>query len=84
MGSLLGDEDTTVAELLRSSSPSTTVRSTIPVEVVASLRSWAMERRIADLRRRLERVEPVDGDTHSRLLAELIALEQSRRALRGG
>ncbi len=83
MGSLLGDEDSTVAELLRELAVDDRPLDD-PVEVVASLRSWAMERRIADLRRRLERVESVDGETHSRLLAELIALEQSRRALRGG
>ena len=83
MGSLLGDDDSSVAELLRSLAVDDRPLDD-PGEVVASLRAWAMERRIADLRRRLERVEPVDGDTHSRLLTELIALEQSRRALRGG
>ena len=62
MGSLLGDDDSSVAELLRSLAVDDRPLDD-PGEVVASLRAWAMERRIADLRRRLERVEPVDGDT---------------------
>ncbi len=81
MGALLADDDTPVAGLLRSLAVDDRPLDD-PHEVVASLRAWAMERRIAELRRRLDR--PVDGDTHSRLFAELIALEQSRRALRGG
>jgi DNA primase len=51
--------------------------------VVARLRELDVTRRIAELKSRLQRVNPVDQvDEYNRLFGDLLVLEQSRRALR--
>jgi len=51
--------------------------------VLARLQEFALSRRIAELKPQLQRVNPVEeAERYGRLFAELVALEQSVRALR--
>src|SRR5690606_30954838 len=51
--------------------------------LVARLQELSAGRRIAEIKSRLQRLNPVENeDEHMRLFAELVALEQHRQALR--
>ncbi|GAA4960631.1 hypothetical protein [Kineococcus glutinatus] len=53
------------------------------VSVVAALTAQAVTRAVADLRRRLQRLDPVaDAEAHAAAFAELMAMEVKRRAAR--
>ena len=50
---------------------------------LSGLQLFALNRRIADVKSRLQRVNPVDeADEYHRLFGELLSLEQHARALR--
>ncbi|HEX5495746.1 MAG TPA: DNA primase [Mycobacteriales bacterium] len=52
-------------------------------EMLARLREMALARQVADLKGRLQRINPLEQpDEHTRLFGELIALEQFKRGLR--
>ncbi|HSR25876.1 MAG TPA: toprim domain-containing protein, partial [Candidatus Eisenbacteria bacterium] len=58
-------------------------RARYATEVLARLEELAATRRIADVKSRLQRLNPVEQATdYNRLFGELIALEQHRRSLR--
>ena len=52
-------------------------------EVLARLREMTLARQVAELKGRLQRINPLERpDEHTRLFGELVALEQFRRGLR--
>jgi len=51
-------------------------------EQVAGVEEREVERRIADLRSRLQRTDAGDAEAQTAVLAEIVELEQRRRALR--
>lgn len=52
-------------------------------EVLAKLQEYAVDRRIRQIKSKLQRINPVeDAEGHTRLFGELVALEQYRRGLR--
>jgi DNA primase len=58
---------------------------TFAVAYVYRLQELTTSRRIADVKARLQRTNPVDNATeYNRMFGELVALEQHRRTLREG
>jgi DNA primase len=52
-------------------------------EQLAAIQAKAVTRKVAEVKSRLQRVNPVDqASDYNRLFGELVALEQYRRALR--
>lgn len=79
LGSLLGEDDSEVSVMLRGLAALDRPLPD-PREVLGKVQVGAMERRIQELRRRVESTDP-GSEAYSALFEELIALERSRRDL---
>jgi DNA primase len=81
LGSLLGEDDSEPAVLLRELAMDQRPMAE-PEDLVRKLQVGALERRIENLQAQLRRVDPEhDKEEHAALFSELIALERERRDL---